>query len=569
MTSETEIRECQNCKKDFTIEPDDFAFYEKIKVPPPTWCPECRFIRRNASKTVWTVYFRDCDKCGKRTLSMYHKDNPITVFCSKCWWADDWDGTEYGMDYDPTRPFFEQLYELSRRSPYVAQETLGPTMINSEYCNGASYLRNCYMTFWADYAENVTHCSILFQLKDSSDCMRIRESELCYGSLGIMKSYNTFFSEECEACTNVWFSRNCYNCTNCIGCVNLRGATNCIFNVKYSKEEFAQKAKEMGLDSWRNLQNITDEAKTFWLSHPYREYTGNTLNLNVTGEYVFESKNSRDLYLVTSVENSRYVQFVTVPSVKDSYDYSGWGANVDLVYEAHSVGEKASNIRFSNSCYPDSMNVEYSVWASASKNCFGCINLKRKQYCILNKEYSREEYEKLRTQIIEDMKKNPYVDSQGRTWGYGEFYPLVLDLFGYNESDAMKFFPKTKEEAIQEGYYWYDAKPAEYAITMTAEKVPDRIADTPDTITTEVIGCANCSRGYKIGTLELSLLRKMNIPVPHQCPACRMAAHFARLNPIRLWQRECAKCGKGITTAFAPERPETVYCVACYQQEFA
>jgi hypothetical protein len=38
-----EMRQCQNCKNQFTIEPEDFAFYEKIKVPPPTFCPSCRF----------------------------------------------------------------------------------------------------------------------------------------------------------------------------------------------------------------------------------------------------------------------------------------------------------------------------------------------------------------------------------------------------------------------------------------------------------------------------------------------------------------------------------------------
>ena len=33
-----ETRVCQNCKKDFVIEPDDFLFYEKMKVPAPTFC---------------------------------------------------------------------------------------------------------------------------------------------------------------------------------------------------------------------------------------------------------------------------------------------------------------------------------------------------------------------------------------------------------------------------------------------------------------------------------------------------------------------------------------------------
>ena len=39
---------CQNCKNDFTIESDDFSFYEKMKVPPPTFCPLCRAQRRLA-----------------------------------------------------------------------------------------------------------------------------------------------------------------------------------------------------------------------------------------------------------------------------------------------------------------------------------------------------------------------------------------------------------------------------------------------------------------------------------------------------------------------------------------
>ena len=45
MSKDTENRICQNCKSEFIIEPEDFNFYEKIKVPAPTWCPECRMIR--------------------------------------------------------------------------------------------------------------------------------------------------------------------------------------------------------------------------------------------------------------------------------------------------------------------------------------------------------------------------------------------------------------------------------------------------------------------------------------------------------------------------------------------
>lgn len=40
-----------------------------------------------------------------------------------------------------------------------------------------------------------------------------------------------------------------------------------------------------------------------------------------------------------------------------------------------------------------------------SEYLFGCIGLKRSKYCVLNKQYSKEEYEALVPRIIEHMKK--------------------------------------------------------------------------------------------------------------------------------------------------------------------
>lgn len=41
-----------------------------------------------------------------------------------------------------------------------------------------------------------------------------------------------------------------------------------------------------------------------------------------------------------------------------------------------------------------------------SSDIFGCIGLRNKQYCIFNKQYTKEEYEKLVPKIIEHMQKN-------------------------------------------------------------------------------------------------------------------------------------------------------------------
>ncbi len=564
-----EIRSCQNCKKDFTIEPEDFNYYEKIKVPPPTWCPMCRIARRISCVNGWSLYWRNCDKCGKRTMSMYSPDRKMTVYCQPCWWGDSWDGTEYAMEYDPSRPFLAQVKELGEKTPYSALETEYLTLKNCDYSNAIAYSKDCYLVSWADYCENVFYSSILNGLKTSSDCLRGWESELCYGSIGFIRNYRVFFSDESDDCVDVWFSRNCYSCTNCIGCVNLRGASNCIFNVKYSKEEYDKKVKELKLNSWQGLKDLEQKAYEFWLTQPYREYHGHSLNLNVTGDYVFQSKNSKEGYILNYAENCKWCQFVTVPSVKDSMDYSGWGNGAELVYESTNVGAGVSDMKFSGFCFPDASSVEYSWWSINSKNNFGCVNLKRKKYCILNKEYTKEEYEKLKVQIIEDMKTNPYVDELGRSWQYGEFFHPGFCKFPYNKSNAMKFFPKTKEEALKEGYTWDDAENPNTPATINGDDLPDTISETTEKILEEIIECRECKRSYRIVQGELLLLRKLGLPVPHECPKCREVVRFARMNKPGMHHRSCDKCGKGIYTPYAEGRPEIVYCVACYQTLFA
>src|SRR3989344_82791 len=566
---QSETQSCQNCKKDFTIEPEDFQFYEKMKVPPPTWCSECRMIRRFSCVNCWYLFWRNCDKCGKRTLSMYSPEQKITVYCQPCWWGDSWDGTEYAADYDPSRPFLGQLKELSEKTPYSALETNYLTLKNCDFSNALAECKNCTLAIWADYCENIFNSSIINHVKDVADSLRIFYStELCYESIGINKSYRIFYSQECDFCTDVWFSRNCYSCTNCVGCVNLRGASNCIFNVKYSKEEYAEKFKELKLDTRSGINALKKEAEIFWKRFPYRFYTGNSLNLNVTGEYAYESRNCREVYNCGGAENRKYRQFITVHSAKDCFDYSGWGNGAELIYDSANVGINVSSSKFSLYCWPDVVNTEYSIWCISSKNNFGCVNLKRKSYSILNKQYPKEEFEKLKAQIVLDMKKNPYVDEFGRAWPYGEFFQPGFSKFAYNNSNANKFFPKTKEEALKCGYTWNDEVEQQGEATIKGEDLSETIKEVTEEILKEVISCTTCERKYKIASLEFDLLRKMNMPLPSCCLKCRENARFSKLQSPKLYGRECMKCRNPIRTSYAPEREEIVYCEKCYQQEF-
>jgi len=98
MQQETKI--CQHCQKEFTIEPEDFDFYEKIKVPAPTFCPECRDVRRLAFRNGHSLYKGKCGLCGKSIISRFSPDKPYKVYCKECWWSDNWDQLQHGREYD-------------------------------------------------------------------------------------------------------------------------------------------------------------------------------------------------------------------------------------------------------------------------------------------------------------------------------------------------------------------------------------------------------------------------------------------------------------------------------------
>lgn len=132
----------------------------------------------------------------------------------------------------------------------------------------------------------------------------------------------------------------------------------------------------------------------------------------------------------------------------------------------------------------------------------------------------------------------------------------------------MDYFPISKENILAKGWRWREPVPSEYKITIKAEDIPDSINDVQDDIVNEVISCVSCGRAYRIIERELNLLRRFGLPLPHKCPECRHRERLARINPPRLWDRRCARCGADIKTSYAPERPEIIYCAKCYQEEF-
>lgn len=545
------------------IDPDDFSFYRQIKVPPPTRCPKCRMARRFAWWGYRILYKRKCDFTGKNLITVYHPDVPMKMYINEVWYSDQWDPKEYGRDYDFSRPFFEQFRDLFNEVPRPALHVESSTMVNSDYCNAASELRNCYLVFKSDRIENSGYLNATSFLKECFDVFYANYNELCYESVNINKCYQAFWSTDCDDCHNIWFSKDLVGCSNCLGCINLRNQKYCILNKQYTKEEYEKKLREFDFGSGKNVKKFKKQFDEFSEKHPRRQFHGRQTT-NVSGDYLYQCKNVFDSYWVHTAEDIRYSQLLQVPGSKKGYDWSAFGFNSEWVYDSAWVGISSSNVKFSFWNYT-AHDLEYSFGCHGSGNLFGCVGLRKGEYCILNKQYTKSDYEKLLPKIKEHMDKMPYIDSKGRIYKYGEFFPSEFSPWAYNESHMLEFEPLDKEEAISRGFLWRDPDEREYQDATT--KLPDHIRDVKDDIVKEILKCENCGKNYRVIPIELQFYKRFDLPIPRHCPLCRHYEKTSRLNPIAVYDRDCAKCGKGIKSSYVPDGPEVVYCEQCYQAE--
>ncbi|MDO8574523.1 MAG: hypothetical protein Q7R86_02760 [bacterium] len=567
MTQET--RQCQNCHGSFIIESEDFQFYEKIQVPPPTFCPKCRLQRRLAFFNLTNLYKRKCDLCQQEKISMYPPDSPYTVYCPQCWWSDKWDPTDYGVDYDFSRPFFDQYKELWQKVPSIGLSIDTPSAQTSPHTNHAGHLKNDYLLFHADYAEDSAYGFFHLHTKSVFDSSAVMSSELCYDMMNVFKSNHCIGGRnQVVESLDCAFVRDAQGCQSCFGSANIRNQKYQFFNQQLTKDQYQEKIKEYDLGSYQSYQKVKKDAENHWKKFPpkpsYEEF-----NVNSTGNYIFQSKNAKECYEVTGAEDSKFLLLVSDPPIKDCYDIFSWGSNLTIAYEGSNVGENASNLKFCNEAGLGQNGAEYCKLSNGGSNHFGCVSFKKGEYIIFNKKYSKEEYFKLRQKIKKHMDEMPYVDKKDNVYKYGEFFPIELSPFAYNETFANNFFPLIKEEIIKNGYAWRDEEKREHTTTIQSKNLPDHIKDVPENILNEIIGCSTCSRGYRITEMELNFLKKMNLPIPRECPFCRIKEKINRwVKNMQSVERLCNKCSTSFKTPFTKEEYPLIYCKNCYLKEY-
>ncbi|MFA6475158.1 MAG: zinc-ribbon domain containing protein [Patescibacteria group bacterium] len=557
-------KQCQQCSKTFQITDSDQAFYQKIVVPAPTLCPDCRQQRRLTWCNEMILYPGECQLCHKKILTIYKPNSPYVSYCRACWWSDKWDPLDYGSEIDLTKPFFPQLQALDQCIPHQATD-VGGNNENSDYTNYAGDNKNCYLIFHADLNENCLYTYGLKQSKDTMDGYNNFNCELCYNCIDCHDSYNLKWSQDCLNCSDSFMLKDCVGCHDCFGSVGLRNQKYYWLNKQLTEVEYNHRLEAINFGSHSQVQYWLEKIHQYQVTRFYKYQQSNKTE-DCTGNNIYQSKNVLASYDCREVENSKFCSQLSM-HVKDSYDYYQYGLNAELIYDCTIVGGNCYNIKFCHQVFDGSSNMEYCISSSGCKNCFGSVSLRQKEFCILNRSYAASEYYELRTKLITAMQ------DRGE---YGQYFPAVISPFGYNETSAQWWFPLTQSMAQAQGYHWQEQLPSTVGQeTMTI--LPDDIKEVNDDILTAILACQNCRKNYKITTHELEYYRARIIPLPNICFYCRHLQRRFLRNPRQLWQRQCmctqidhkhaGRCAVNFETTYSPDRKEILYCEDCYQKE--
>ena len=535
MSTKTEQNNiCTDCKNEFVIDSGDLILYEKVGLDTPRQCFFCR-VKQHFAFIVFGKFRKGkSDLSGETLITVLPEKSRYPVYKSHEWWGDGWDAMSFGQDYDSSKPFFDQLKELQEKIPRPHQT--GENSTNCDWCDDVWESKNCYLCRSLLKCENCSYVYRVIDTKDSFDITYSFNLQNCYDCLFCHNSFNLNFSENSRDCIDSYFLFDCRNCQNCFMSYNLRNKKYCI-------------------DSYKNLEILKDEFEDILKNDAVHRENFNFRATNSTGNYLTDCDKCINCFSWEKSQNCR--NHIRGMNTKDSIDQTfTWNTEVSGNNSGVYGGFQIKHSSWSDGRYSEYLDICVEV-----EYCFGCIGLRKKKYCILNKQYNKEEYEKLRAQIIEDMKKREE---------YGKFLPYSMGLCDYNFSNGMVYFPNvSKEEIIKYGGYW-SLEDLSSKDGISALELPDSIADTKPDISSQALICSESKYRFNISESEYEFHKRKNLALPRVHFDVRIMKRIKKMSIIKAYPYKCTYCKVDIMAYYPPEWGyKKIACEECYKQNIA
>ncbi|HEY4513340.1 MAG TPA: hypothetical protein VJH06_02400 [Candidatus Paceibacterota bacterium] len=551
----TENKICADCKEEFTIDSGDLILYEKVGLEIPEQCFFCRTKQYLAFWTFGKFRRGKSDFSGEDLITVLPENSRYPIYKSHEWWGDSWDPMSYGMDYDSNRSFFDQLKELQEKVPRPHQ--IGKNNQNCDWCDGTWESKNCYLTRCMFRGENISYGYRVKNSKDSHDVYFVFNVQNSYDCLECHDSFNLNFSENCKDCIDSYFLFDCRSCQDCFMCWNLRNKQYCIQNKQYTKEEYFVELKKFKLDSHKEILKLKADFVNIVKREAVHRENFNLRTTNSVGNYLINCDKCVNVFSWEDSQNCR--NQVRGFGTKDCIDQVS-------VLNSELSGNNAGNgitggYSLKHSAWSDARYSEYLDSCLDVEYCFGCIGLRKKKYCVLNKQYEKEEYEALKDKVIQDMQ------NRGE---YGKFLPYSMAYCDYNLSNGMMYFPDVSKEEIQKiGGYWSE-KDFSSNDGVSSLELPDSINNTPESITAQALICPESKYRFNISSAEYKFHKNKGFALPRIHFDLRMLKNARKIAVLKSYFYNCVYCKKDIHAYYPPEWGyQKIACEECYKQNIA
>ena len=492
---------CKLTGKEFIITEQEIEVLKKMGLKFPLYSPKVRSAMRLAFRNERNLFMRNCDFSGERIISIYHDKHPFPVYKYEHWLSDKWTPPHIG--YDPDKDFFEQYNELSKLVPRV--NLFAPYNENCDYVNAAEKNKNCYMHILADRSEDCYYTHGVYSCRDCIDCDFLINGELCYEATDCRDVYHLRCCYLCDNSSNLSFCFDMRGCNNCFLCYGLRNQQYCINNKQYTKEEYEKMVGQVNMFSYY----VYSYSKKKFIDKIVKNqsYTRMINTENSNGNFLINCKNCHNCFDVEDGEDC--INFrIGSNHVKDIADTHAVVDGSELLYNCVS-GTESYNCHNIIGCWT-TKNSFYSQFLQGCSDCIGCISLRQKKNCILNKEYSKEEYERFKKHIIESL--GDY---------YGSAPPFYLAPFTYQDSAYRDYEEMTREEVEKIGWVYGEEEKTEGGDYRSISEIPD-VNNGGDEIE-RVYKCEVSNKPFKIIKHEINLLKRIGAPLPRKHHDVRFA----------------------------------------------
>ena len=318
------------------------------------------------------------------------------------------------FSYDEKKSFFDQFTHLFRAIQlpgfhhYYSVE-------NSEYSNHISSTSHAYSSFHVtgDCERVMYSLSTKIYAKNVyNSVMTWIYSENVYQSLGTIRSMNVYYSKYIQDSHDIWFSCDLIGCSECIFCHDQANISYAIDNVIYPKEIYEAKKQEILSRRW-------EFDHYYAVLAPLGKSRGSS---RTTGKYCSQSEDVENGNYSIHVKNGKNILFTGHPDgLSDVYNSLFVSAGSGY-YGACGVGGDSEEI-YNSISIMRSFECYYSYFLERCSFCIGCVGLKNKSYCILNKQYTQDEWYIAAEKIFASM------EASNTLWEYfpGEICPFYIE----------------------------------------------------------------------------------------------------------------------------------------------